>query len=591
MSTATPNLEQVVAVTRQPRSPLLLGQESVLAPKAELVVNIEGDDPIRARIDHGRMRLAEGQSEDLARQIADTAVRRANDFPRSSLAWSQAGFALLASGELEAAKGSFERALDIEPALRRAQIGLARTHFESGDADKAIAALTALHAERPTDEEVAVSLAVVLAKVGRSDDALHVIESLPDRPEAATFLAVRGALRIAAARYTDAVSDLRKATRLKPDWVHVRNSLGLAELKAGRLKSAERRFREASRIAPLFEEPFLNLLRVMMLERRFSDVLREAQGRYEPALAPATVSRIAGSAAFEMSEWRAALAWWSCAIERTDDTWMRSRIQNDVGCVYSRLGQHAKAGEYFELSVKTHTSELAVLNRARAFLYEGKGLLGVAWLNSASELADTDAHERQKLLAQSLFQARMFADSLRVALELVKHPSADADVFALVTSLLTDFSGEPKLAARFAREGLQRFPGTTILLNNLAYALLQEGNAPEASRALSLASATNDRERAVLYATKGLLELKLGNTAAGIALYERALGSATDDALRERIRSKRDLETARALIAKPDRSDEAVMLLRRAVACGEAAAPYPDHASRELLRLTKAQAE
>ncbi len=55
--------------------------------------------------------------------------------------------------------------------------------------------------------------------------------------------------------------------------------------------------------------------------------------------------------------------------------------------------------------------------------------------------------------------------------------------------------------------------------------------------------------------------------------------------MRERVRAKRDLEIARAILAVGGSREEAAKLLKRASGAGLGAAPYPEHATKELQRL------
>ena len=83
-------------------------------------------------------------------------------------------------------------------------------------------------------------------------------------------------------------------------------------------------------------------------------------------------------------------------------------------------------------------------------------------------------------------------------------------------------------SARFAEQGLVANPTDFTLWNNLAYARINLGNMEGANEALSRASRSpvSEQHRAVLQATKGLLEFRTGNVARGRQLYSDARSKA-----------------------------------------------------------------
>jgi tetratricopeptide (TPR) repeat protein len=517
---------------------------------------------------------------------ADAALRRAERFSRSSLAWNQAGFAFLASGRPKEARQPFENALAIDADLRGAQVGLARTLFEVGEADRAATILREVLARHPEDADAAVSLAVVLAHLGRTREAIGMLESHSGPAlRSASFFAIRGNLHLAVGESTKAVSDLRKAVRLKPDWVHARNALGVADWKVGNRRAAEQHFREALRVAPLYEESFLNLLRVMIAARRFEEVLDFVMRQFQPTTASAMVGRIAGVAAFELQRWPTAISWWQCAAEKTEDGAAKARIFNEIGCAYSRRGDQSAAGRYFELSIAEAPTELAIVNRAKAYALEHAHLLAVAWLQTAPVPDGAESIGRRKLLAQLLAASKQTESAIGICDQLMEADDADKDVYALLSALLADHMGDAGRAIQIAGRGLARFPGDPTITNNLAYSLLMAGDVARAAAVLSHYDNLGGVESMFLTATRGLLALRQGHFVEGRRLYEEALSAAGTERMRERVRAKRDLEIARAILAVGGSREEAAKLLKRASGAGLGAAPYPEHATKELQRL------
>ena len=82
--------------------------------------------------------------------------------------------------------------------------------------------------------------------------------------------------------------------------------------------------------------------------------------------------------------------------------------------------------------------------------------------------------------------------------------------------------------AELAHRGLKVHPRDTVLLNNLAYALIEQGQLDAAQTTLdaALREASVQDFDAVLTATRGLLAYRSGRTDEGRALYERAAQTA-----------------------------------------------------------------
>lgn len=89
-------------------------------------------------------------------------------------------------------------------------------------------------------------------------------------------------------------------------------------------------------------------------------------------------------------------------------------------------------------------------------------------------------------------------------------------------------------AIHFAEEGLRANPNDMPLLNNLAFALAEQGNLPRAIATLSAAKSVSagDDEDIFLTATEGLIQYRMGNGDAGYALYQSAIERATAKGMR-----------------------------------------------------------
>jgi tetratricopeptide (TPR) repeat protein len=581
------NPGKVLAVPRRPRSAVIFGEESLLAPKVRLEISIDASDEQTAQFAAIRAKVAESNARRVLSSIARESTKRTLRFPNSPVVWVQAGLAHLAEGDYPAAETEISTALSLDPTSRNAKLTLARLLNETNRGREAIEILSGLRGDLPDDLDVLVALAVVTADVDGVKPALSLFQSEP-QPDgsAAAFFAARGSLRVATGDYSGAIADLRKVVRLKSDWVQARNVLGIAELKAGQRSAAERRFREAVRIAPMYLEAFLNLLRVMLSTGRNREALDLATAQYRDVpSAPGPVGRIASQAALELGEWMIARSWLHSALAKTEDPLARARLLNDVGVTYSRVGNHTEAEKKFKESVEVFPTELAIVNRGKAMLQAGSPLEAATWLASASVPDGEPSTNRRLSLAISLNEARRHEDAAAIYEGLIADEEAEPRVFSNLAGVYTDYLDDPHRAAGVAAKGLALSPSDPILVNNLAYALLMAGDVDEAEKVLESPVVPNSQELIALTATRGLLRLLQGDVNSGRRLYDEALSLSQNESTRERVRAKRDLEVARALLRLRQSSAEAQALLQKAAIMGGAAYPYNRHAEFELKRL------
>lgn len=101
-------------------------------------------------------------------------------------------------------------------------------------------------------------------------------------------------------------------------------------------------------------------------------------------------------------------------------------------------------------------------------------------------------------------------------------------------------------AVSYAEIGLRARPGHPMLTNNLAYALIEDGQLQRAARVLGGIDVVEYKgeDRVAIIATMGLLEFRLGNDMEGESLYRRAIDLAHRD------RSARQEAIARAMLLR-----------------------------------------
>ena len=122
--------------------------------------------PAEFFLEYGRVLQSSGHS-----RLAAERVERSLKLERHSEAFVALGDARSSLGDQEAAEKSYQEALDMEPGLSAARVGLAQLALAGGDAAAAKQWLSTLQAPAELTSQVAFLLQQVAARLGNTDEA------------------------------------------------------------------------------------------------------------------------------------------------------------------------------------------------------------------------------------------------------------------------------------------------------------------------------------------------------------------------------------------------------------------------------------
>ncbi len=520
----------------------------------------------------------------LLQRMASESAHRAIRLNDSVSAWIDSGVSSLAAKNTTDSAEAFRRALEIEPSNTRAILGLARVLKEQGRIDEAVGILNPLFKAYPSDPEIRVSFSLSLLASGKPNEALDVLRiDTPIAPEFAGLFAARGSMLIAIGDYRSAIGDLRKAVRVRPDWVYARNVLGIAEAKVGDLLAAERRFREAVRLAPVYSESLVNLAKVLETAGRWTEILDLAERYWTPSTAPFALGIRVGGAALNADDARIARDWLQQAVMKAREGAEKAWALNNLGVAYDRLGKPSEAAESFYQSAMEEASECAFANFGKVLIEQGKAETAIEWLESVGSTY-RDGLTIKQTLAVALMQTDRMKEAVNAARSVVDTPLADKWSYALLGTLYADGIQRYDDAVATLKRGIELWPVEATLWNNLTYAQILNGELREAANSMSHLSKLpmSEQQRAYVTATAGLLALYREQLSEGWSLYEEAIAIAGKPSLRERLKVKRDLEMGRALIRTRAPAGDARRYLERAASGPASARPYTTHAANEL---------
>lgn len=219
--------------------------------------------------------------------------RQITQEPRYADAYTNLGEALRRLGEVVAAKQAHEKALQLNPRLQEAKLGLALLEQQSGNSKAAIEKIqeivsqketatayfyqgTALHQQAklpeaetafrkaleldPSYAEARVNLGLILSQQGKFDEAVNEFkQAIRNEPKLAEAHFNLGVTLQAQGQLEPAIAAYREAIRIDPNNAEANYNLGIALNKQGKTSEAISAYKEAIRINPDYENAYVKL--------------------------------------------------------------------------------------------------------------------------------------------------------------------------------------------------------------------------------------------------------------------------------------------------------------------------------------------
>src|SRR5258708_10789923 len=192
--------------------------------------------------------------------------------PKSAEPYYQAGLAYLAMGDYRMGYGSLQRATELDPKHRAAQLKLAEV-IESSipgtknaqsleDAEKRIQSIVAIV---PDSSDALSALGMAEYMLGKPEDAVNhlqaALEKLPQNLQAASALAI---IKLKQKDFSGAEQIMKKVADESPKSAEAQTALGTFYAANRRASEAETAYRRATTIDPKYAPALQNLARVQI---------------------------------------------------------------------------------------------------------------------------------------------------------------------------------------------------------------------------------------------------------------------------------------------------------------------------------------
>lgn len=508
-----------------------------------------------------RIEPGANRSEQLLEDVLVRTRRDIERFPTSAVVRANYGLALLNRGRLVEAAEEFVTALKLSPDSFISVGGLAHIRTLQGRFEEAERLYEDWSESHPKEVGPLVNLAYIALRRGDLDKATYILKNaisiddaavLPHFLMAVIFL-TRGNTR-------DAISHFRFAAKSDVRSPVIYQALGIAYAMAGDGKRAVRSFKTALTLAPEMKDA-VRALSIVLLQRGETESLIELLGAYLERTPDDIPSReLLAEALLRQKQYPAARAQYIAALRQLQgkeerNAAKRAVLLNNVGVCCDYQGDYEQAGEWFARSIAGQPAFEVVPfhNLAKVNVREGKFDQAWALLESCRERVPKN-RETLELQALVLEKQKRYSEAIEFLRTEIANRNGTARLYADLGWLLSE-AGELIEACDIMSEGLQSYPDSPELVNNLAYALLMNGQTEQARQLLEAASAGVKSHRleddVAFTATWGLLYLWEGDLEKGREQYRTAESMARDSRqinLPNMVRQKMHLELARAYL-------------------------------------------
>lgn len=464
--------------------------------------------------------------------------------------------ALINSGKPAEAIELLEEILSNEPTNYLALTSLALVFVNRGELGKAAEIYQRVHVAYPADPAPLINLAVIALRNTdfiNANDYLEKAVSLDGCSIMAKYLSAMVLLHLG--KHNQSIALLRASLREGEPSAELNQGLAIAYLVSGDFKRAERAFSTALAINRQLSSAVHGLALLRLQQHRLDEVVESLLEHLDKSQNDIQARELLARAYVGLGQFSRARGQLSLIIAGKSEAneWRLefARISNNIGFCFAMEGKVAEAELWLKRSIQLDgkSSPAPYANLGRLFLSGGRFKEALDILSQADGL-NLATQDIALLESSVLVHLQKFDEAIEVLQSLINTGSAPPNAYAELGWLLADWREAYDAALAVLREGFEKAPSQSTLLNNLAYVHLMRGEPAFARIILDQVKDISDNP-IMLTATRGLLLLWEGDMEGGERLYKQAETLAFHSGQRNlaiSIRQKRHLEMARAYL-------------------------------------------
>jgi tetratricopeptide (TPR) repeat protein len=357
-------------------------------------------------------------------------------------------------------------------------------------------------------------------------------------------------------------------------------ALGVAYVMAGELKAAVRSFKAALTLSPDMREALQSLSNVLLKQGEAREVIDLVSVYLQRQPSDIKARELLSQAYFRIANYGAARLQLTSALQYVvsdseSDKTVRARLLNNICVCFDRQGDLENTIHWVQRSLATERrfDPIPHLNLARLLMRKRQFDSALRTLDVSRSLFPNN-HEIPEVQSIVLAEQGHTDKAVQLLQSELASGKATAGSFANLGYYLAEFKDQPDQAIQVMTQGLEAYPQSPEVSNNLAYVLLMSGHPVEARSILEPIDINGKHikpeNRVTLTATWGLLFLWEGDLIKGRQYYDHAAQLAfalgrTDSVAA--VHQKAHLELAKAFL-RQNKIEEAILEVKQGQSIG-----------------------
>lgn len=482
-------------------------------------------------------------------------TRDLKEAPNNPFLLNNLGLAYSGKGDMDQALENFKKAFEKNKDFVEAGLNLSDTYVRKGEDEKALKICEELRRKDSKDKRVLLNIGNIYfmrREFGKAERIYkEIVKKDPCNIEARNRKAM---FDLIAGKGQEAVSELRKCLQINANLPAIHNNLGIAFGVLGAYKKAILSFKTSLKLYPKYRSAIVNLATAFF----HNNQVQEAVELSENYLIENEDQEISEKLAyFYMKEKKPknAIKNLSCAIKvaiksKISDQTV-ARLHNNLGVVYHSMRDYknAKSNYFISIEEADKLNPMIVGNIIDLFFDMGKKEKAGKYIELFSKEFPEEPF-RHYYEAMGHHHNAEPKEAIKSIKKFLKKNNKFAPAYALLSFMYSEILQNYKKAVEVNEGAIKHLPGNRVILNNLAYNYLMNGNLPQAKHILDK---TKDIEDNIfLTATRGLLALKENNIQEAQRLYNLASNLTKFENLRKEVLQKKHIELAKYYLSKND---------------------------------------
>jgi len=404
--------------------------------------------------------------------------------PNNPLTYNLRGLALILKGDFPAARSSFERALQLQPAYMPAVINLASLDLRDKNIDAAKKRYEAVLQKDPNNEQALFRLAVLLRATGaKQEEIVKLLKQAVDgNPTSPTARLVLVNYYLQNRDFKSALTAAQDAQAALPTIPSIVEALGVTQLAAGETQAAISTFAQLSGLLPKSPEPLVRQAQAYMVAKRPDDAIRSLRAAL--ALRPnlTTVERDIAAIYIATGRTDEALREAKTAQAKNPDAPFGYALEGEIYVAQKKWGPAIRV---YRDAIKKFQIPLLVARTHAIMVAAGEGsaadAMAQSWIKDHPKDTVVLGYLSQRDLAATHYASAV--KRLNVALE--REP--DNPVFLNNLAWAMHELKQPN-ALQYAERAHELAPDNAAVMDTLGWILVETGNGPRGLELLGRAS-------------------------------------------------------------------------------------------------------